>query len=291
MGYYRDLMDREMRIRGFTDNTREAYLGCVRRFVGYYMRRPDQITLEEVNCYQLYLTKERQVAWSTFNQAVCALRFFFLVVLRRNWNLQQFPYQKTRRRLPHVLSKQEVTSLLAAVTNTKHRAILMTLYSAGLRISEALALRVVNIDSDRMMIRIDQGKGGKDRYVMLAETLLSELRVYWRQYRPADLLFPGQNSDKALTRDSVRRVLQKARAKAGIEKPASAHTLRHSFATHLLEAGTNIRVIQRLLGHASLQSTQIYTHVARTYVADTESPLDSLGLLNEIVVRTAGLDR
>ncbi len=117
------------------------------------------------------------------------------------------------------------------------------------------------------------------------------MRVYWRQYRPADLLFPGQNSDKALTRDSVRRVLQKARAKAGIEKPASAHTLRHSFATHLLEAGTNIRVIQRLLGHASLQSTQIYTHVARTYVADTESPLDSLGLLNEIVVRTAGLDR
>lgn len=291
MGYYRDLMDREMRIRGFTDNTREAYLGCVHRFVRYHMVRPDRLDLEDVNRYQLYLTKERQVSWSTFNQAVCALRFFYVVVLRRDWNLQHIPYQKTRRRLPLVLSTQEVTALLESISNTKHRSILMVLYSGGLRISEALALRLVDIDSDRMTIRVDHGKGGKERYVMLAETLLSELREYWRQYRPRDLLFPGQNADKPLTRESVDKVLRKGRAKAGIDKPVSAHTLRHSFATHLLEAGVNIRIIQRLLGHKGLGSTQIYTHVATTNVAGTRSPLDTLGLLDEIVCRTTGGDR
>jgi integrase/recombinase XerD len=147
MGYYRDLMDREMRIRGFSDHTRRAYSGCVRRLVRYYMVPPDRLGLEDVNHYQLYLTRERRVAWSTFNQAVCALRFFFVIVLRRDWNLQQLPYQKTRRRLPVVLSTREVIALLGVVTNRKHRAILMTLYSAGLRISEALSLRLVDIDS------------------------------------------------------------------------------------------------------------------------------------------------
>ena len=291
MGYYRDLMDREMRIRGFADSTRDAYLGCVRRFVGYYMTPPDQLTLEHVNRYQLYLTQERRVAWSTFNVAVCALRFFFVVAMKKGWNVELLPYQKTRRRLPQVLSAQEVQALFEAVTNIKHRAILMTLYSGGLRVSEALALQVADIDSDRMVLRIQQGKGGKDRYVMLSETLLVTLRDYWRQYRPQGLLFHGLGPDERLSRESVGKVIGKARSRAGIAKRVSAHTLRHSFATHLLEAGINIRVIQRLLGHKSLRSTEIYTHVASNYVADTASPLDSLGLLGEIVGRTSGMDR
>jgi integrase/recombinase XerD len=291
MGHFHDLMDRELRIRGFADATRDAYLGCVRRFVAHYMVRPDQLTLEDVNRYQLYLTQERKVAWSSFNVAVCALRFFFLVVLKRNWNLQHIPYQKARRRLPQVLSRQEVQALLAVVTNTKYLAILMTLYSGGLRVSEALALHVSDIDSDRMVLRIEQGKGGKDRYVMLSQTLLQVLRQYWRTRRPGPLLFPGRDPNGSLSREAVRKVLAKACKKAGISKPVSPHTLRHSFATHLLEAGVNIRVIQRLLGHTSLRSTEVYTHVASNYIAETESPLDSLGLLEELVGRTSGMDR
>jgi site-specific recombinase XerD len=291
MGYFRDLMDREMRIRGFADRTRQSYLGCVRRFVGYYMVRPDRLTLEDVNRYQLYLTRDRQVAWSTFNQSVCALRFFFIVTLKRDWNLQQLPYHKRRRRLPQVLSRLEVRALFDSVQNLKHRAILMTLYGGGLRVSEALSLRVTDIDSDRMTIRIHWGKGGKDRYVMLSQTLLIALRDYWHHYHPQGLLFPGRGAHGQLTRASVGKVIKKARKRAGIVKPVSPHTLRHSFATHLLEAGINIRVIQRLLGHRSLRSTEVYTHVARNYVADTQSPLDSLPLLDEVVGHTAGMDQ
>jgi site-specific recombinase XerD len=276
MGKFYDLMDRELRIRGFAEGTRESYLRSMRGFVRHFMRPPDELTAADVKQYQLFLTKERRVAWSTFNVQVCAIRFFYRNALPVTWEVEQIPYQKTGRRLPVVLSGEEVVALLEAATNLKHRAILMALYSGGLRASEAVHLRLEDIDSKRMMIRVAQGKGKKDRYVMLSEKLLATLRQYWLESRPTSWLFPGQDPAHPLTRESLAKFFGRVREKARIQKRVHPHTLRHSFATHLLERGVNIRVIQRLLGHRSLRSTEIYTHVAESYVRDTKSPLDEL---------------
>ena len=276
MGKFQDLMDRELRIRGLAENTRRSYLEKMRRFVRHFMRPPDQLTAEDVKQYQLFLTKGRRMPWSTFNVHVCALRFFYRHVLRVDWSVEQIPYHKTGKKLPVVLSGEEVVALLDAATNLKHRAILMTLYSAGLRASEATHLRLSDIDSQRMMIRISQGKGRKDRYVMLSRKLLETLRRYWLESRPNPWLFPGQGSCNPISYKYVDRLFARAKNKAGIRKHVVPHSLRHSFATHLLEHGVNIRVIQRLLGHRSLRSTEVYTHVAESFVRDTQSPLDDL---------------
>lgn len=276
MGKLQDRMDRELRIRGYAENTRKSYIGNMRCFVRHFMRSPDELTAEHVKQYQLFLTKEKGVSWSTFNVHVCAIRFFYREVLRVEWDIEQIHYQKRGRRLPVILSGEEVSALLDVTTNLKHRALLMTLYSAGLRAGEAVHLRLVDIDSGRMMIRVDQGKGRKDRYVMLSERLLLALRRYWREYQPALWLFPGQDPSCPLTRASLNHLFARAKERAGIRKRVSPHSLRHAFATHLLERGVNIRVIQRLLGHRSLRSTEIYTHVAESYVRDTRSPLDDL---------------
>jgi site-specific recombinase XerD len=276
MGRFHELMDRELRIRGMAEQTRATYLGRMRCFVRHFMRPPDQLTAEDVKQYQLFLTKERGVSWNTFNSHVCGIRFFYRHVLAVEWEVEQIPYQRPGKRLPVVLSREEVAALLDAVANLKHRAILMVLYSAGLRASEAIHLRPPDVDSRRMMIRVDQGKGRKDRYVMLSARLLETLRQYWREERPASWLFPGQDPWRPLRRESVNRFFACAKERAGISKRVSPHSLRHAFATHLLERGVNLRVIQRLLGHRSLRSTQIYTHVAENYVRDTVSPLDDL---------------
>lgn len=276
MGEFRERMERDMEIRGFSPHTQSCYLSRVRDFVRYHMQRPDELTLEDIHAYQLYLTRERKVSWSVFNQAVGALRFFYGVTLEKDWDLQRIPYQKKRRKLPVVLSPEEVSALLDALENLKHRALLMTTYAAGLRVSEVVALRVGDIDSQRMMLRIEQGKGRKDRYVMLSEKLLGVLREYWKTSRSEHWLFPGQIPGRHLTRSSVELVFHKARKVAGITKKVSVHSLRHSFATHLLENGVNIRKIQVLLGHTSLRSTQVYTHVARDTLENTPSPLDLL---------------
>ena len=276
MGKFQDLMDRELRIRGFAENTRKSYLEKMKCYVRHFMQPPDQLTAEDVKQYQLYLTKDRRVKWSTFNVHVCAIRFFYREVLQVEWDVEHIPYQRTGKRLPEILSGEEVVALLDAAANLKHRAILMTLYSAGLRVSEAVHLRLSAIDSQRMMIRVDQGKGRKDRDVMLSAKLLETLRRYWLENRPALWLFPGPDPSRPLTRGSVEKFFARGRQKAGIRKRVSPHSLRHSFATHLLEPGVNLRVIQRLLGHRSLRSTEIYTHVAETYVRDTKSPLDDL---------------
>ena len=276
MGKLQDRMDRELRIRGYAENTRKSYVGKMRCFVRFCMRSPDELTAEDVKQYQLFLTKEKQVSWSTFNVHVCAIRFFYREVLRVDWDVEHIPYQRSGRRLPVVLSREEVRALLELTSNLKHRALLMTLYSAGLRIGEAVQLQLPDIDSGRMMIRIDQGKGRKDRYVMLSQRLLLSLRSYWRAYQPTLWLFPGQDPSRPLARGSVDKLFASAKGRAGIRKRVSPHSLRHSFATHLLERGVNIRVIQRLLGHRSLRSTEIYTHVAESYVRDTKSPLDDL---------------
>jgi integrase/recombinase XerD len=275
MGRFRDRMDEDLRIRGYSANTRASYLRCVRHFVRHFMRPPDQLTPEHIRQYQLYLTRDRQVSWPYFNQVVCALRFFYRQVLKKDWAVAQIPYQRTGRKLPEILSPQEVTALFRATPNLKHRALLMTMYAGGLRVSEVTHLRVTDIDSQRMVIRIEQGKGRRDRYVMLSPHLHRVLQEYWRARRPATLLFPGPTS-RPLTRESVNRVFHQARRRAKITKHVYPYSLRHACATHLLESGTNIRVIQTLLGHRSLRTTQRYTHVAATYLQETPSPLDRL---------------
>lgn len=276
MGKFRDQFENDLQIRGYSRNTVNQYVYCVRNLVKHFMLPPDELTVQDVNNFQLYLTRTRKVAWSTFNIYVFAIRFFFLKTLKKDWKIDFIPYQKTGRKLPEVLNVEELFSLFESVSNLKHRAILMTAYSAGLRVSEVVHLKISDIDSQRMMIRVDQGKGRKDRYVPLSEILLPVLREYWKTVRTPEWLFEGQKPNTPLNRASAERVFKKAKSKAGITKNVSIHSLRHSFATHLLEKGTDIRTIQRLLGHRSLYSTMIYTHVAKNYVTQTGSPLDKL---------------
>ena len=276
MGTYRDRMERDLQIRGFSPCTQACYLGRMKAFVRYFMRPPDQLSLEDIHTYQLHLTRERKVSWGVFNQAVAALRFFYGVTLEQDWDIRRIPYQKTGRKLPVVLSQGEVQALLQTPKNLKHRALLMTVYAAGLRVSEVVNLQLQDIDSGRRMLRIEQGKGRQDRYVMLSEKLLLVLRQYWRSSRPQPWLFPGQIPGRPLNRSSVQQVFYQARDAAGITKQVSVHCLRHSFATHLLESGVHIRKIQLLLGHKSLHSTEVYTHVANDFLQHTRSPLDLL---------------
>jgi site-specific recombinase XerD len=276
MGRFRDLMDQDLQIRGYSPNTRRSYLHCVHAFVRYFNRSADQLTLDHIRQFQLHLTQVRKVSWARFNQTVCALRFFYLTTLKKDWDVCQIPYQKGARRLPEVLSVEEVAAIFGALQNLKHRAMLMSIYAGGLRTSELTHLRPSDIDSGRMVVRIDQGKGRKERYVPLSSHLLIVLREYWKIARPAIWLFPGRDPQKPLTRVAVSQVFAKATKAAGITKKVSPHSLRHAFATHLLERGTNLRVIQMLLGHRSLRTTEIYTHVARNFLQDTPSPLDVL---------------
>jgi len=276
MGKLQDQMDRELRIRGYAENTRINYLRAMRALVRHFMRSPDELSLEHVKQYQLFLTKEKRVSWSMFNLHVSAIRFFYREVVEVDWDVERISYHKRAKRLPVILSGEEICALLHTTENPKHRALLMTLYAAGLRCSEATHLQLGSIDSGRMMIRVDQGKGRKDRYVMLSQRLLLTLRRYWKAYRPDPWLFPGKDPTRPLCIHSVGSLFAHARNRAGIQKRVTPHSLRHSFATHLLERGVNIRVIQRLLGHRSLRSTEIYMHVAQGYVRDTRSPLDDL---------------
>lgn len=273
---HRDRMARDLAIRGLSPVTQKTYLALVERFVRYAGKAPDELTLEDVTRYQDHLTRERKVSYCIFNQSVCAIRFFVRTTLGRDWDVARMPYQKKRRRLPEILAEAEVRCLFEAASTPKHRAILATVYATGVRLSELCHLRVPDIDSKRMVVRIEQGKGRKDRYVMLSSTLLAILRDYWRAYRPAHWLFPGSLPDRPIAHRTVERIFERAKSAARIEKRVSLHSLRHSFATHLLEAGTNLRVIQTLLGHRSLGTTAIYTHLARTFLEETKSPLDRL---------------
>jgi integrase/recombinase XerD len=272
------LFEQTLSARGRTRKTCELYLGALSRFDRFIGDVPlEKVVTAQLVDYQRHLAS-RGVSWSSFNIETCALRCFYRDHLGyRDWDYTRIPFQKRGRTLPEVLSPEEVESLFQACTNLKHRAVMMTGYGGGLRLSETLALRPEHIDSKRMRIRIEQGKGRQDRYVMLPEELLITLREYWRKYRPAVWLFEGRKKGSPLTTSAVQRVFKRTRLKAGIRKGVSFHSLRHCFATHLLEDGTNVRVIQALLGHRSLTTTQVYTHVARTFLKDTKSPLDRLG--------------
>lgn len=282
MGEYAKLMENEMSIRGLSYETKRTYLGCMKLFVKYFMRPPSELTLKDINTYQIYLTKEKKVAWSTFNQHVCAIRFFYKYVLKKDWELNAIPRQKGRRKLPTVLSKQEIGKILDAISCLKHRAIFITLYSTGLRASEVTHLKPADIESDRMVIRVNQGKGRKDRYVVLSPHLLATLRSYWKGYwsgkkQKPTYLFPGIKKTLPMCRTGLLYVIKKAAKKAGLDpKRVSGRILRHTFSTHSLEDGTNIRVIQALLGHRSLATTSIYAHVAADYLKTTPTPIDSL---------------
>jgi len=275
----RQRMLEDLRVRNYSPKTQEAYVYQVAQFARYFNRSPEELGAEEVRAYQLQLIKGKRTSWSSFNQAVCALRFLYGTTLGQSWTVEQIPFPKQPRRLPSVLSPEEVERLLAAVTNRKHRLVLMVMYATGLRLSEATHLQVEDIDSARMVIRVRQGKGRKDRLVMLSAVLLEELRSYWRWCRPTRWLFPGSTPAKPLHITAIQKACSRARKAAGIQKPVSCHTLRHSFATHLLEDGTDLRLIQTLLGHQSVTTTQRYTHVATPHIVATTSPLDRLHLV------------
>lgn len=278
MGRFHDRMDDDLRIRGYSANTRASYLRCVRHFVRHFMRPPDQLTPEHIRRYQLHLTRDRHVSWTYFNQIVCALRFFYRQVLKTDWAVAQIPYQRTGHTLPEILSPEEVAALLRATPNLKHRALLMTMYAGGLRVSEVTHLRVTDIDGQRMVIRIEQGKGNKDRYTLLSPLLLAELRRYYRVYRPTEWMFAQRRRNAAMDRASVLHVYYAAKRRAGIRKRGGIHVLRHSFATHLLESGTDLVTIQRLLGHAHVETTSHYLHLTRQVMAERASPLEQLAL-------------
>ena len=275
MGQFRDAMEEELRLRNYSERTREAYVYCVREQVRFVGSAPDVTGPEEVRRYLMHLA-QKPVSWSFFNQSVCALRFFYAKVLKREWGVERIPFHRRGRRLPVILGPDEVERLLAAATSLRDRALLETAYGCGLRLSEIRPLKVSDIDSARMVLRIEQGKGRKDRYVMLPKALLATLRTYWLESKPRHWLFPGQEPGQPLSDKTVQMALRKALRAAGIQKPVSVHSLRHAFATHLLEAGTNVRAIQVLLGHRSLGTTQLYTHLASTYLNETKSPLDRL---------------
>ena len=265
----------DMRLRNLSENTQKRYLDRVAAFAGHFGRSPDLLGPEEVRSYQLHLL-QRGLSSSTLNVTVCALRFLYRVTLQVTWDVKRIPYLKREKKLPVVLSRGEVARFLQAIRNIKHRSILMTAYASGLRIREATRLQVSDIDSRRMAIRVQQGKGARDRYVMLSPRLLMLLRQYWKIARPSTWLFPGRRPQQPISPTTVRQICREAWRDSGLRKRVTPHILRHSFATHLLENGTDLRTIQLLLGHKTPASTALYTHIATHRLHQTESPLEAL---------------
>jgi site-specific recombinase XerD len=265
----------DLRIRNYAPATQDMYIRRVRAMAKHFGRSPADLSREEVRDYLRRLS-EQGASRSTFAQVVGALRFLYGITLDRPERVPDLPYPRETRRHPVVLSAEEVVRLLNAMGNLKHRTVAMVLYGSGLRISEALALELRDIDGDRNVITVRHGKGDRDRQVPLSGVLLTTLRTYWRAYQPDPFLFPGKDGKAPMGKGRIQKAIRTARVRAGIAKPVTPHVLRHSYATHLLEAGTDLRVIQILLGHGSLKTTQRYLHVATERVRSTVSPLDSL---------------
>jgi len=283
----------DLQLRNYSPRTQETYLSHVVRFSRHFGRSPARLGPEEIRAYQLHLLHERHVSWSVFNQAVCALRFLYRVTLQASFDVTMIPYGKRPKTLPAVLSRDEVAQLFACVPQPVERLILQTTYACGLRASEVLGLRVQDVDSARMLLWVRHGKGQKDRGVPLSPALVDALRAHWRRHRPTTWLFPGQTPSGQRSLGALQRVVRRAVAAAGFTKRASLHTLRHSYATHLLEAGVDVVTIQRLLGHRDLQTTARYLHLsapqpgrlpglleglpAGPQEAETALPLEALG--------------
>jgi site-specific recombinase XerD len=270
----REKMIKDMKIRRLAEKTQQSYVSSVADLALYYQKSPDLLNKEQVQDYLFHLMEERKLSWSSCNVAASAINFFYHVTLAQHRIGVVIPPKRSQKKLPQVLSKEELERLFNAAANHKHRAMLMTTYAGGLRVSELVRLKPIHIESDRMLIRVDQGKGNKDRYTLLSERLLLELRDYWMAYRPMTWLFPGRNSDKPLTTNSAENAYNIAKWKAGIKRGRGIHTLRHCFATHLLEAGVDLRTIQMLMGHRSILTTMIYLQITSKRLTTIKSPLD-----------------
>ena len=270
----REKMIKAMELRNFSPRTHTAYLSAVTNLAKHYKKSPEGVTQEEVEDYLLYLKKECKLSFSTRNQAISGLKFFFNETIKNPDMQLQLPRRKTPVKLPEVLSVDEVNRVINAPSNVKHRVILMTAYSAGLRVSELVRLEPRHIVSSRMLILVENGKGVKDRYTILSKTLLENLRQYWQSYRPKKWLFPSTDEQRHISRSTAQKLFVNAKKKAGVSKGRGIHTLRHSFATHLLEAGYDISTIQKLLGHRHLSTTLVYLHVSKRAICAVESPLD-----------------
>lgn len=269
-------MDEDMIVRGFADRTRETYLWAVTGLARYYRRSPDRISDAEVQAYLRHLLQERRRSWSTCHIVVHGLRFFYHTTLKRDRTTFSIPSPRQPGKLPALLSREEVQRLIAHAATPKQRTMLMTTYAAGLRLNEVLHLRVGDIDSARMTIRVEQGKGGKDRYTILSAHLLEALRAYWASARPVTWLFPSPRGSQPMDPSGLQRAYHRAKRRAGVTKPGGIHALRHAFATHLLDAGVDLHTIQRLLGHRSITTTTRYWHLTHASLTSQAARLDLL---------------
>ena len=276
MSPLRQKMINEMTLRGFSPRTHQSYIDAVAGLAKFFNKSPDRLDKEEVQSYLLHLMGERKLSWSSCNVAVSAFRFLYGETLGNDSMRLAIPPRKKITQLPEILSAEELERLFTGVDNPKHRVMLMTTYAGGLRVSELVRLKVTDIHSERMMIRVDQGKGNKDRYTILSERLLKELRIYWSMYRPPLWLFLSKNPNKPMPIGTTQKIYYKAKAKANIKRGKGIHTLRHCFATHMLEDGVDVRTIQMLMGHKSILTTMVYLQVTRKKLDSTKSPLDLL---------------
>jgi len=274
----RDRMQVDLELALYAEGTKKQYLRCADIFVGHYMRPPSELGETEVRCFLLHLQKVQRLGPSRLKTYVAALRFLYTKTLRRPEVVETLPWPRIPKSLPEILSGSEVEQVLGAISSLRHRTILSAAYGAGLRIGEACRLGCSDIDSARMVLRVRKGKRGKDRYTMLSKRLLVLLREYWKAARPpADPLFPGGGAGGVVTSNAVRDALRRALASLNITKRITPHVFRHSFATHLLEGGADLRTVQLVLGHSSILTTARYTHLSKAHIANTASPLDRLG--------------
>jgi integrase/recombinase XerD len=276
MDELREQMMKDLQLKGITPRTQRKYLREATNLSNYFGKSPVELGEKEVKEYLVHLLEDRKLSRGTYRNYVAGIKFLYKTTLNREEVVEKIRYPKAKKKLPVVLDLSEIKALLSVMENLKHRALLTITYSAGLRISEAACLKVTDIDSKRMMVRVQQGKGGKDRYSILSQTALELLRRYWRQYRPKEWLFEGQKEGTHICLTAIRQIFLEAKERAGITKPASPHTLRHSFATHLIEAGTSLHHVQLLLGHRSPTTTTVYLHVSKMNLSKVASPLDSL---------------
>jgi site-specific recombinase XerD len=277
MTQLRKRMVEDMQVRNFSVNTQKSYTYQIAQYARHFAKSPEELSPEDIRTYQVYLTNEKKLTPQSVSIAVSALRFLYITTLHRDWNIEEMiPAPKCPQTLPVVLSPEEVLTFFGHIGNLKHKTVLMTCYAAGLRISEAVSLKPTHIDSQRMVIRVEQGKNRKDRYVMLSERLLEILRHWWRVAKPKNWLFPGKIPGQHITRFAVGESCREAQKRSGLSKPVTPHLLRHGFAVHLLESGTDLRTIQLLMGHRSLSTTARYLRIATSKVCATKSPLDLL---------------
>jgi len=270
-----EAIKKELKLRGYSQNTRKVYLHHVERYISYFAKGPKELDGKHIRDYMLYLIDKKKVSRSYHDQAVSAIKFLYDCVLNMPKTVGKLPRPRKEKKLPIVLGREDVIRIFESVNNIKHKAILVLAYSAGLRVSEVVKLKVQDIDEKRNMIHIEGAKGRKDRYTILSKVALEELKRYWRKYKPDKWLFPGAKPDRHIATRTVEALLEAAVKEINLKKKVSVHTLRHSFATHLLESGTDLRYIQELLGHKSSKTTEIYTHVSTKDLGKIKSPLDN----------------